>query len=87
MNCWEFTRCGREKGGINEKYLGICPAYPAHGTHCAQVAGTLCSGKVQGTLALKLRNCVQECKFYNSFYYDKSVIRVGKNTYESKTFQ
>jgi len=39
MNCWEFMKCGREKGGAKATDLGICPAYPDHGRHCARVAG------------------------------------------------
>jgi hypothetical protein len=61
MNCWEFKKCGKEK---------TCPAYPQHGTHCAMVAGTLCGGKVQGSFALKLVNCM-ECDFWKSPNYDK----------------
>lgn len=51
MECWKYKQCGREVGGFNSKKLGICPAYPDHGKHCARIAGTLCSGKVQGTFA------------------------------------
>jgi len=25
-NCWDRSRCGRERGGRNEKELGVCPA-------------------------------------------------------------
>ena len=70
MNCWEFKKCGREKGGAKAKELGVCPAYPDHGKHCAQVAGTLCGGQVQGTFAMKLLNCMK-CEFYQSANYDK----------------
>ncbi len=70
MNCWEFKKCGREKGGVNEKELGVCPAYPDHGTQCARVAGTFYGGKVQGIFATKLVNCMQ-CDFYKSPYYEK----------------
>ena len=69
MNCWEFKKCGREKGGVNEKELGQCPAYPDNGKHCARVAGTFCGGAVQGTFAMKLANCLK-CDFYNSKHYD-----------------
>ena len=71
MNCWEFKKCGREKGGVNEKELGSCPAYPDNGKMCARVAGTFCGGRVQGTFATKLGNCMN-CDFYLSPYYDKS---------------
>ena len=71
MNCWEFKKCGREQGGVNEQDLGACPAYPDNGRKCARIAGTLCGGKVQGTFATKLGNCIV-CDFYKSAHYDKS---------------
>jgi hypothetical protein len=76
MNCWEFKKCGREKGGSNEKTLGICPAYPDQGRQCARVAGTLCGGVVQGTFASKLANCLK-CEFYTSDNYDRTRVNVG----------
>ena len=71
MNCWVCMKCGRERGGSKAKELGACPAYPLHGKHCAQMAGTICGGQVQGSSAIKLTNCM-DCDFYNSAYYDKS---------------
>lgn len=71
MSCWEFKRCGREKGGAREREPGACPAYPASGTQCARVTGTLCGGKVQGTFATKLGNCM-DCDFYKSPHYTRS---------------
>ena len=68
MNCWEFKKCGREKGAAKANELGVCPSYPQNGTNCARVAGTLCGGKVQGTFATKLANCLQ-CDFYKSDHY------------------
>ena len=75
MNCWEFKKCGRERGGVNEKALGICPAYPDSGKNCARVAGTLCGGKVQGTFSSKLTSCMQ-CDFFKSDSYDRTRSRV-----------
>ncbi len=71
MNCWELKKCGREANGSKAKELGVCPAYPNHGTHCARIAGTLCGGKVQGVFASKLVNCMA-CEFYKSTNYDKT---------------
>ena len=71
MNCWEMKKCGREAGGAKADELGVCPAYPDHGQHCARVAGTLCGGKVQGTHASKLASCMQ-CEFYQSEHYDRA---------------
>jgi hypothetical protein len=73
MNCWEFKKCGRTPGGEKAKELGVCPAYPKDGTHCARTAGTLCGGKVQGTFASKLSNCMQ-CEFYKSANYDRKYV-------------
>ncbi len=72
MNCWEFKKCGREKGGVNVKQLGVCPAYPDNGKTCARVAGTLCCGKTQGYFAMKIANCIQ-CDYYNSGHYIKGL--------------
>ena len=71
MDCWEFKKCGREKGGVNAAQLGVCPAYPDHGKACARIAGTLCGGEVQGTFATKLANCMK-CEFYKSEHYQKT---------------
>ena len=68
MNCWEFKKCGRERGGNNSKILGVCPAYPDHGNECARLAGTLCGGKVQGTFAMKIDSCMK-CEFFNSEHH------------------
>jgi hypothetical protein len=69
MNCWEFKKCGRQAGGAKASELGICPAYPNHGTSCARIAGTFCGGKVQGSFAVKLANCM-ECEFWKSPHYN-----------------
>ena len=68
MNCWEFKKCGREKGGTNSKELGVCPAFPDDGKNCARLAGTLCGGKVQGTFAMKIDSCIK-CEFFNSEHH------------------
>jgi hypothetical protein len=68
MNCWEYMKCGRERGGINVKEFGVCPAYPEDGNRCAEVVGTLCGSQVQGTFAMKHLDCTQ-CEFYKSVHY------------------
>lgn len=75
LNCWEFKNCGREAGGALAGELGVCPAYPDHGTTCARKAGTLCGGTVQGSFAKKIINCKQ-CDFYRSKYYGERNISV-----------
>ena len=68
-NCWEFTRCGRER----QNELGICPAATETKAHtlnrgknggriCWAVTGTYCNGKKQGSYAQKLMTC-SECDF------------------------
>ncbi len=73
-NCWEFKNCGRQPGGAKEKEFGVCPASTdarLNGTNngknggraCWALTGTLCGGKIQGTFASKLGNCMA-CEFY-----------------------
>ncbi len=74
LNCWEFKNCGRETGGKNVVELGACPVTVfekkgainrgKHGGRvCWELAGTLCGGKVQGSFAQKVGNCLK-CDFY-----------------------
>jgi len=74
VNCWEWKKCGRQKGGAKMAELGVCPAATTeriHGANCGlnggracwALAGTLCGGQVQGTFAAKLSNCMA-CDFY-----------------------
>ena len=73
-NCWEYKGCGREPGGAKVADLGVCIAATettVDGLHdgknagrvCWAVAGTLCGGKLQGSHAEKLHNCLA-CEFY-----------------------
>jgi hypothetical protein len=73
-NCWEFKQCGREPGGRNAAELGVCAAASEvrcdginggsnGGRSCWALAGTLCGGKVQGSFAVKVANCMN-CEFY-----------------------
>ena len=75
QNCWEYKNCGREPGGDKAKDLGICPAAVESrlnavnsgrngGRACWAITGTLCGGKIEGTFATKLGNCMQ-CQFYS----------------------
>ena len=72
-NCWEVKKCGRQFGGKKVEEFGVCPAaMPSEfdgknkgkhsGRFCWAVAGTLCNGKIQGTFAKKLENCIH-CDF------------------------
>ncbi len=73
-NCWEYMKCGREKGGINAAKSGVCPAASERVFHgfnsginggriCWLVAGTFCNGKIQGNFAQKQGSC-KNCEFY-----------------------
>ena len=74
INCWEFKKCERQAGGRLVSELGVCPAstdQTLHGVHdgrnagraCWVVAGTFCSGAIQGTEAQKQHNC-WKCDFF-----------------------
>lgn len=76
LNCWEFKKCGREPGGEQVKELGVCPAAVESRTNgvnngsnggraCWAITGTFCGGKVQGTHAVKMCNCLN-CDFYQA---------------------
>jgi len=80
-NCWEFFNCGRQPGGSKSAELGICPAATASALHginegvnggraCWSIAGTLCKGKIQGSYAQKLGDCLQ-CEFYASVHREQ----------------
>ena len=74
MNCWEFKKCGRQPGGEKAGELGVCVAANFDkmdkinggsngGRTCWVVAGTLCGGRIQGSFAQKIANCMG-CEFY-----------------------
>lgn len=74
QNCWEFKGCGRQPGGAKVSEYGVCPASVTPGLDgvnsgknggrcCWALSGTLCGGKVQGTYAMKLGNCLG-CDFF-----------------------
>ncbi len=76
QNCWEAKACGREPGGVKVAEFGVCSAAEERklngtnrgtnaGRACWIVAGTLCGGKVQGSFAAKMPNCLK-CDFYLS---------------------
>ncbi|GEM_PF-727717 len=68
QDCWEFKRCGREKGGAKVNEMGVCPAWPDHGTDCAIVKGTYCGGAVQGGYASKIAHC-SKCDYFKSEHH------------------
>ena len=81
MNCWEFFECGREPGGKHENEFGACPAANSTaldgvndgtngGRSCWALAGTYCKGKVQGSYAQKLGDCLK-CDFHTFVRYQQ----------------
>ena len=97
-NCWEYKKCGREPGGSKASELGICSAATesildgVHGGHsagraCWVVAGTFCGGEVQGSFAIKFKEC-EKCDFYMevrndewpNFEYSSSLLKRLRNT-------
>lgn len=67
-NCWEMKECGREKAGKKVAELGECIAsQEGLGHSCWAIAGTLCGGVVQGTVAQKERNCMG-CEVYKTYH-------------------
>ncbi len=75
INCWEFKKCGREPGGARATELGVCNAAIESRTEgsnggkkggriCWALTGTLCGGRVQGTFARKVGNCMLDCPFF-----------------------
>ena len=85
LNCWDFKKCGRQPGGAQAAELGICPACTDRradglnggrngGRVCWVLTGTLCGGKVQGTFAQKLGNCMQ-CEFYQLVHTEQKDIQ------------
>ncbi len=79
-NCWETKGCARQPGGARTAELGICPAAQPLAGHlnggtrggriCWAIAGTLCGGRVQGSFAQKVANCMN-CGFYQTVKRDE----------------
>src|SRR5512140_2468520 len=74
VNCWEYKKCWRERGGKRVAEKGVCPA-PVEdsvnginrgrngGRCCWTIAGTFCLGEAHGTAAKIIQNCM-DCGFY-----------------------
>lgn len=83
LNCWEFMECGREAGGAKVSELGECPVTTEKkldgihdgsnaGRACWVVAGTMCSGEIEGTFAKKFDDC-EVCDFYMNVKEEEGV--------------
>lgn len=74
-------KCGREPEGANVEQLGVCPAATDRrldgihggmnsGRACWVIAGTFCNREVQGTFAVKYRNCAS-CLFFRQVLFEE----------------
>ena len=90
LNCWEFMQCGRQPGGDKVSELGTCPVTTndeldgAHGgigagRACWAVVGSLCGGKIQGTYAMKLKDC-KKCAFMALVEKEEDLTPLGFST-------
>jgi hypothetical protein len=90
-NCWEFTNCGRQPGGLRVKELGVCQAsveLKVNGVNsgknggrcCWAVTGTLCGSKKQGSYLQKVSNCMS-CDFYKKVFNEEQ----GSANYKTPT--
>lgn len=60
LQCWQFLKCGMDDCTKKQ-----CPAYPNYGRVCWAIAGTYCSGKIEGAYAQKIKDC-KKCPFYHT---------------------
>lgn len=74
VNCWEFTKCGRELGGVNSGLYGVCPTSVEskyHGINngknggrfCWFVDDTNCKEKSRKSFIDRFEHC-QQCAFF-----------------------
>ncbi|MDH4319118.1 MAG: hypothetical protein OEV64_12050 [Desulfobulbaceae bacterium] len=67
-NCWEILKCERQINGKKVKELGECVAATQKMGHsCWAIAGTLCGGQVQGSVAEKQASCMK-CEVYRRYH-------------------
>ena len=83
MNCWEFMKCQRQPGGEKVDELGVCPASfeprtegmnsgKMGGRACWAITGTFCEGRIQGSFASKMLECL-DCEFYRSVTHEEGL--------------
>ncbi|MDH3347457.1 MAG: hypothetical protein OEM02_05055 [Desulfobulbaceae bacterium] len=67
-NCWEILNCDRQENGQKVNELGECIASKEKMGHsCWAIAGTLCGGTVQGSVAEKQASCMK-CNVYKRYH-------------------
>ena len=62
------VRSGKRR--LQGQRIGSMRGLPRSGKSLREGGRTLCGGKVQGSFAMKLANCMK-CDYYLSPYYDK----------------
>ncbi|MBI4685105.1 MAG: GGDEF domain-containing protein [Nitrospirae bacterium] len=68
IRCWEKKNCIKRD----------CPAYMNTCGRCWLIAGTLCSGEVQGEFALQYKSCT-DCNVYQEAVNKDSVTQIYEN--------
>lgn len=72
MNCWEYNKCGREKGGAKSLSLGVCAAWPDNGQNCAFVVGTLSEKRDPSRACACTAPSCWICDFYRQEHHFKT---------------
>ncbi len=80
LNCWQFKNCGREKGGLMSKTLGVCPVSQAmrcDGQNQGIAGGRVCwsirnSGNRLTRSGICSSSCCQKCEFYRRVLYEEA---------------
>ncbi len=68
-NCWEITKCGREKNGAKAYELGECAAsIEGLGHSCWAFVGASGCAMVRGKDALKNDNGCLTCEVYRRYF-------------------
>lgn len=65
IKCWERKNCSKDD----------CPAYRNIKGRCWLIAGTMCSGRVQGEFALKYKSCT-ECEVFQESVFTDPVTEI-----------
>lgn len=82
LNCWEFTNCGREPGGVLAESEGVCPVSTAlqfDGINDGRAGGRICwhlhhaNHLPESCRHLPLLTTCYECAFYRRVMFEESV--------------
>ena len=73
LNCWEFTDCGRQPGGLMAAIHGVCPTavcMKLDGTNGGQAAGRAC-WMVTNNGCRRLGRTCHTCEFYRRVVFEE----------------